>query len=433
MAAVRQKGHRIFYGWWIVLFAGVGLLFCYGPVIVYTFSIFFKPLSQEMGWSRAQISLGLSISLIAMTVTFPVIGRLVDRLGAKKVVLVAALIFGIGLMSFYFHGGSLLYFYGVYLVLGIAGGATGSSSYFAVVSRWFDKNRGLALGLANLGVGIGALVLPAVAQFLISNYGWRKAYLFLGALVIAVTVPLAGLGLKESPRDIGALPDGDSPDHSSVDEVSERPHLPQEQPGLSIREALSRKAFWLICGAFFLFSASLNGCLTHLVLILTDRGVSTWSAAFAVSLLGGATLVGRGGTGYLLDRFFAPYVAVCFFSGAVLGIMLLWNGAIGATALIAAALLGLGNGAEGDIIAYQVSRYFGLRCFAEIYSYALASYTLGGVVGPLAMGLGFDYTGSYSLILLAFALAMLVGIGMMTRLGPYWIQTEATASAATPA
>jgi nitrate/nitrite transporter NarK len=184
-------------------------------------------------------------------------------------------------------------------------------------------------------------------------------------------------------------------------------------------------------GAFFLMSASVHGCLIHLVPLLTDRGVSPQQAALATSLLGGALLLGRVGAGCLLDYFHASAVALSFFCGAALGFVLLWNGAAGSLAFAAAFLIGLGLGAEGDIIAYLVSRYFGLLAFGEIYGYAFAAFTLGGVVGPLLMGIGFDSTGSYELMLGVFVFASLLAAALMTRLGPYRLWEAASATAVT--
>jgi MFS family permease len=177
-------------------------------------------------------------------------------------------------------------------------------------------------------------------------------------------------------------------------------------------------------------SASVHGCLIHLVPLLTDRGISPQSAALAASLLGGALLLGRVGAGYLLDHFVASAVASTFFCGAAFGFVLLWSGMTGGLAFAAAFLVGLGMGAEGDIIAYLVSRYFGLLAFGEIYGYAFAAFTLGGVVGPLLMGLGFDSTGSYRLVLGIFVLASLAAAVLMTRLGPYRLWEPASAVAA---
>lgn len=160
--------------------------------------------------------------------------------------------------------------------------------------------------------------------------------------------------------------------------------------------------------------------------LLTDRGFSPQSAALVASLLAGAGLIGKIGIGYLLDRCFAPSVAVCFYCGFALGLLLLWSGLAGGAVLLAVVLVGLGLGAELDVMPYMVSRYFGLQAFGEIYSCTFALFTLGGVVGPLLMGAGFDATGSYSLVLGTFAIAALTAAGLMTRLGPYRVWEAGT-------
>ncbi|MFN2530902.1 MAG: MFS transporter [Pyrinomonadaceae bacterium] len=407
------KSPKFFYGWWIVLVAATGLSVGYGPIIVYTFGVFFKPVSEEFNWSRAQMSLAFSLSLGVMVLAMPLIGRLVDRFGARKVILPSAIIFGATLLSLYFRSLGRWRFYIVYLVIGLVGAGTTPVPYNSVLSHWFDKKRGLALGLATIGIGLSTFIMPAVASALIGKLGWRTAYTMMGLLVIAVTVPVVGLFLKENPQMMGLTRDGE--DVTVLATIERREAL----EGDSIRDAWHSRTFWLMCIAFFLISASVNGCLIHLVPMLRDRSISNQTAVLAASLLGGATLVGRAGTGYLLDRFFASHVAVCFFTGAGFGMLLLWGGAVGLLAVVAAILIGLGNGAEADIMAYQMSRYFGMRAFAEIYSYILAAYTLGGVVGPLVMGLSFDFTGSYRLMLMLFLMAVLVSVGLMMRLGPY--------------
>jgi MFS family permease len=419
----KRKRPRLFYGWWIVVVAATGLSIGYGPVIIYTFGVFFKPVSEEFQWTRAETSMALSLSLVAMVLAMPVIGRLVDRYGARRVILPAAIVFGASLISFSVSSLGRWHFYFVYLVLGLIGAGTAPVPYNSVLSHWFDKKRGLALGLATIGIGLSTVVMPSLAYVLITGFGWRGAYTLLGLLVVVVTVPVVGLFLKERPQMMGLSADG-----ASTDDDTEQ--LGRGEPtGMSARDAWRSSTFWLMCVAFFLVSVSINGCLIHLVPMLTDVGISAKTAALAASCLGAATLIARAGTGYLLDRFFAAHVAVCFFAGAAFGIVLLWSGAAGVLAMVAAILLGLGNGAEADIMAYQMSRYFGLRAFAEIYSYILAAYTLGGVVGPLLMGISFDSTGSYRLSLIVFMAAMLVSAALMMRLGSYrsWEQAPAAA------
>jgi MFS family permease len=153
--------------------------------------------------------------------------------------------------------------------------------------------------------------------------------------------------------------------------------------------------------------------------LLTDRGISARGAAVASSLVGVALLIGRIGAGYLLDRVFAPRLAMLFFGSTAVGIALLWAGSAGNLALLAAFLLGVGMGAEVDIIVYLMSRYFGLRALGTAFGYGFASYALAGALGVLLMGAGFDFTHSYTVPLGGFFVAMLLAAALMTRLGPY--------------
>jgi MFS family permease len=198
----------------------------------------------------------------------------------------------------------------------------------------------------------------------------------------------------------------------------------KEATGLDARAARRTTSFWCVAIAFFLVSLVTNGCVVHLVPLLTDRGISAQTAAFAASVSGVALLFGRVWTGYLLDRLFAPYVAIAFFLALALGVFLLWIETADAIALAAAMLVGLGLGAEVDIIAFLVGRYFGLLAFGEIYGYVFAAFVLGAGIGPLLMGSGFDASGSYRWVLGAFVLITLVASGLMTQLGPYRFKVE---------
>jgi MFS family permease len=413
-----KSGSAIFHGWWIVLVAAIGLSMGYGPIVTFTFGVFFKPLSQEFGWNRTQISWAFSLSLLIMSCVFPFIGRLVDRFGARNVIVPSVLLFSLGLISFSTLSAQLWHLYAIYLLLGIVGGGTAPVPYSNVISHWFDKRRGLALGVAMVGLGVSTFVMPPLAHALIAERGWRQAYIVIGLMVMIIAIPVVGLFLKETPQMLGLAPDG-------AEAKTETKNPITQAAGMSSNEARQTSTFWLMVSAFFLMSASVHGCLIHLVPLLTDHGVSHQNAALATSLLGAALLFGRVGAGYLLDRFFASAVALCFFCGTALGFILLWAGVSGGLAFAAAFLVGLGMGAEGDIIAYLVSRYFGLRAFGEIYGYAFAAFTLGGVVGPLLMGISFDSTGSYRLVLGTFVVASLVAAGLMTRLGPYQAWTPA--------
>jgi MFS family permease len=408
----------VFYGWWIVGAVAVGLFLGYVPIIGFTFGVFFNSLKNEFNWSRAQISLAFSISLLALSISLPIAGRLVDRIGPRRVILLCAPFFGLALMSFYFLSRNIWHYFAIYIVLGIVGGGISPVPYYNVICRWFDRRRGLALGLAMIGVGLSEFTMPSLVQGLIRTQGWRIAYVVVGLLVIAITIPTVWLFLKETPQEMGFRPDGETSSVGATEATAQLPLL-----GAGLREAWRSGVFWVLCAGMFLVSMSLGGCLVHLVPMFTDRGMSARDAAFAASVLGGANLIGRVGAGYLLDRILAGYVAGFLFAGSALGVLMLWSGTTGGPAYLSVLLLGLGMGAEGDIMAYVVGRYFGLRSFGEIYGYVLAIYTIGAMTGPLLMGLDFDHFGSYRLVLGLFMVVTLLGAFLMTRLGPYPVLT----------
>ena len=262
------------------------------------------------------------------------------------------------------------------------------------------------------GMGVAAIIVPSLLQRIITAFGWRDAYRFYAVAVLLIAVPLLMFFLKERPESMGLLPDGDVTSRAAVGTI-------HKDQGLAWSEVRRDRAFWSMISAFFLLMVGLQGCVVHLPFLLHDRGSTAQVGALAASCTGAALLIGRVCTGYFLDRLFAPYVAALLFGQAALGMLLL--AAHGPTWLpfVSAASVGLGIGAEADIMAYMTSRCFGLRCFAEIYSYLWFGFVISVAVGPYLMGLGFDRTGSYRVPLLAFVLAASVATMLIARLGPY--------------
>ncbi len=350
---------RMFYGWWVVATASLGMFFSTGTIVVLSFGVFFKPLSQYFHAGRAAISLAFTLHGLVSAVCVPLIGRLIDCFGARRVILMGTSIFGLVLLSSGLVGASITYLYLFYLALGLVSGTTSPVPYGVIVSRWFDRQRGLALGLMAFGLGLGAIAMPLVAQRLIATFG------------------------------------------------------------LSWRDTWHHPTFWLLNCGFFLAGASMFACVLHMPALLTDRGISSQGAAVASSVVGVALLIGRIGAGYLLDRIFAPRLAMLLFGGSAVGIALLLAGSMGKLALVGAFLVGVGMGAEVDIIAYLMSRYFGLRALGTAFGYGFGSYAFGGALGVLLMGTGFDLTHSYTVPLAGFFIAVVLAAGLMTRLGPY--------------
>jgi len=297
-------------------------------------------------------------------------------------------------------------------VLGVIASATTSVPYGLVVSRWFNRRRGLALGLMMAGLGAGTILMPLLAQRLIAIFGWRNTFAIVAAMVLMIPLPIVALFLRETPEQMGLLPDG------SVDDICLSSSAGFSE-GFAWREIWRSGTFWLLTAAFVLVAASVHACIIHLPELLADRGETMKTVALATSLLGIAVLVGRIGTGYFLDRYFAPRVALSVFANAALGIGLLWTGATGTPALVGAFMVGLGFGAEVDIIAYLMSRYFGLRSLGTAFGFAFGAFVLAGGVGPLIMGFAFDHTGSYRVPLAGFFVATVVAAALVCRLGRY--------------
>jgi MFS family permease len=402
----------VFYGWWVVATASLGLCFSTGTIVVLSFGVFFKPLSQYFHVGRAAVSLAFTLHGLVGAACIPLIGRLIDSFGARRVILIGSAIFGLVLVSSVLVGASIAHLYLFYLGLGLVSGTTSPVPYGVVVSRWFDRRRGLALGLMAFGLGLGAIAMPLVAQRLIVMFGWRATYATFGCAALLISLPVVAAFLGEDPRQKGMWPDGIEPPQSAGQDK-------RQSDGLSWCDTWHHPTFWLLICAFSLAGASLFACVLHMPALLTDRGVSAQGAALASSVVGVALLVGRIGAGYLLDRIFAPRLAMLFFSLSAIGIALLLAGSVGKIALFAAFLVGVGMGAEVDIIAYLMGRYFGLQSLGTSFGYGFGGYAFAGALGVLLMGAGFDLTHTYTVPLAGFFIAMVLAAALMTRLGPY--------------
>ena len=403
---------RIFYGWWVILVSTIGNTVNFGAIIVFSFGLFILPLHEEFGWSRTEISLAYSLAALLYAPVQPLVGKLIDRFSARKVILPSIVFLGLLLMSNYFLTPNLWHFYLAYILMGLLGSGTAPPAYVKVISHWFDRKRGLALGLAMGGFGLGAFVLPYLTHTLITEFGWRGAYVGLGIIIIAVTVSVVGPFLRETPEHMGLLPDGDITPKQTSRNTTEEKH------GMRFSEVRRTSIFWLMVITFVLVSLGVHAVTIHLVPIISDRGIDTKGAAFAASMLGIAVLFARIGTGLLLDLFNAAFIGACVFALSALGLFLLYFNPESNYLLYPAVLLiGVTLGAETDLIAYMCGRYFGLLHVGEIYAYFFAIYIMGAVVGPLVMGAVFDNYGSYQPALAAITLFMVIATMLMTVLG----------------
>ncbi|MGH9143606.1 MAG: MFS transporter [Vicinamibacterales bacterium] len=402
----------IFYGWVIVATAAVGLLLGAFPITVFSFGVFFPSFVREFHASRAAVSLAFTIHNLVSGAAAVLVGRLADRFSIRRVILPGLLSLALLLISAEAIGSHIGTLYAFYFALGVAAPATTTVPYALVVSRWFDRRRGLAIGLMMVGLGVGAMAMPPVAQRLIAAFGWRSALAIVGCAILLLPVPIVGLLLRDRPADMDLLPDGESPS-------GPRMAVAAAIDGVSWAESYRSRTFWVMVTAFALLAASVHGCVVHMPELFADRGASAASAAAASSVIGAALLLGRIGSGYFLDRYFGPSVALFICAGAATGMTLLLSGTTGPLALAGAFLVGVGMGAEVDIMAFLMGRYFGVRSLGSTFGFAFGAFVIAGGLGPLAMGFAFDLTGSYRLPLAGFFVATLAAGALVTRIGPY--------------
>jgi MFS family permease len=397
--------------WWVVAGSLIGLTVGNGPVMQFTFGVFVKPLSEAMQTDRGTISGALLAGLVATGIPTPLIGRLIDKHGTRRVALPAIALFALGMAAIGLFANSPAALIVMYALCGIVAAGQTPLPYSKAIAAVFDQRRGLALGIATAGVGLGTMLMPMLAQKLMTSFGWRGAYLGLGLVTLLVALP-AMAGLVTRRHDPARPADGAKPgtDTSAAATTA---------PGMSAAEARVSVHFWCLAVAFFTVALAASGVVAHIVPLMTDRGVPPASAAAAISAAGLALIVGRLTAGWLLDRLHAPYVAMVFFSLPLLGIALLLGTADARFGVPAAILVGLGLGAEVDLIAFLQSRYLGLKAFGEIYGYLFAIFMLGSGLGPFLMGQSFKLLQSYNPALVVMTAGLVLACVLMARLGAY--------------
>ena len=363
-------------GWKIVLAGFFGVMVSFAAVVPYTFGLFLKPLSLAFGWHREALSAGFSIAALTVAAASPGLGFLLDRFGPRRIILPCIVVFSCAYASLALLTPHLIHFYLVFFVIGLVGNGTAYLGYSRAISTWFDRRRGLALSIMLAGGGCGAMILPVIAQAVITHYGWRTAFVVLGVLALTLGFPLTAWFVRERP-------------------FAEQDVRVSVAVGESVKTALGSRIFWIIAATVCLYAISVNGAIAHLSALLTDRGVSTQGAAYSIAIIGGTGLIGRVLTGVFLDRFFGPRVSQTMLLMTVAGIVLLSVAHTLTAGLTAAALIGFSMGSEGDITPYLLSRYFGLKRLSTLYALTWTAYAIGGATGPLMVGRLFDSLGSY--------------------------------------
>jgi MFS family permease len=390
-----------YYGWRVVLAACLGVMAGFGSLFVYTFSVFVKPLAGEFGWSREAISNGFAIAAVTLGLVSPLLGRWLDRFGPRRVILPCMTIYVCAFASLALLRGGVWQFYLTCFLLGLVGNGAAHLAYSRSISTWFQQRLGTALAFVMVGAGLGAMILPLIAQAIVSRSGWRASYASLAGIALLLGLPLSWRYIRERPT-------------TGIDKVA-----PVTHSGSTWQQGISSYAFWIITAILFVSSTSMNGAIAHLSALLTDRGITASYAALCASVLGGSSLFGRIIVGWLLDRFFGPRVALAINLITAVGIFLLARASNFAVGCLATALIGVGAGGEAAITPYLLMRYFGVRSFSILYGLTWTFYAAAGAIGPVMLGRAFDLTGSYASLLALLAVALGLAATTNLLLPPY--------------
>lgn len=384
---------RFFYGWTIVAAAALGIGCSFSVLVITLTGIFAGPIGAEMGWTSQQIFFGSSLAGVGGVLSAPFIGALTDRLGVRRVLAFSFIIEILILISFKFLNSELLGYFARYLALAVLCMGTTQVVFSRVISSWFSRHLGMALGVALAGVGVGGGFWSLTLQKLIDTYGWRNAYLGVAIIVGCITVPLLFMLLRDTPANMGLAVDG------STDPAAQNKTRAAIGTGMTLREAASTGQYWLMIVSFLLVGSALQAVQLHLVSLLTSRGSSAQLAAAVQASMLFAVIFGRLSSGFLLDHVFAPRVSQLFLIAPIIGISALTIGVSGGWAFASAMCIGVAVGGESDVIAYLVRRYFGLKHYSRIYGTFFAAYGAGTAIGPEATAWALKNIGGYDTVL----------------------------------
>ncbi len=391
--------------WWVLLGCVIGLMAGLGSFLAVTFGQLVKPLDDAFEWSRTEINGFSTVMSLTLLVMAPLAGALADKFGAFKVLLVSAILFPLAVAALSLQTGSLFMFYATAVVVAAAGAATLPITYSAILVSWFDRYRGLALGIALSGTGIAFVVIPQLLQPMIAADGWRSAVqtLALISLVIVVPTVLAVLHLK--PKSAAEVDGGAGRGKARH---AESAFVTDFLPG-GMKEQIGSARFRRVGLAFFLLSIGTQGTVVNFPPMMFGAGFTPPEVGQVMGAFGLAILSSRIIVGLLLDRLPPHLVTFIVLSAPAIGLGVLAAEVNFTTALLAAVLMGFGFGAELDIMGFFVSRLFPKEFFGKIYGVSIACYTLGAALGPLIMGAAFDLTGTYTVGLIAAAVLFFLG------------------------
>ena len=402
-----MKISRIFYGYWVLLacfLLNVISAGC-GPI---SFSFFVTSLEKAHDWSRTEIMTGFLMFFIFAAISGPFAGHIVHRYGARKVASLGALLSCIGYILLSQLTGLWQYYIG-YALIGVGVAASGPVITTLVVSNWFIRRRGMAIGAMMMGPGAAGMIFtPLVIILLLPNLGWNNTYLTYAALTAGLAIPLAVLVIRTHPADMGLLPDGR--DASEIAGIAEDMALSNE--GLPFKNASTTQAFWLLGIAIFIVSSHM-GIMQNQIPHMEDLGFSAGIVASAMSILAVMSTISTLVFGWLSDKIRVKFTATIAVSLITIAIILLINinsGSPDWLIITYTILMGLGIGGWMPTMSLLTSVNFGLLAYGTIYGALNAFQSISAATSPILSGYLFDKTGTYETAFIITVVAVALGI-----------------------
>ncbi|AQU78902.1 MULTISPECIES: MFS transporter [Planococcus] len=392
-----------YYGWVIVILAGLSHFFS-GPGQTYSNAIFIDYYIEEFGWSRSTVSgIYSSATLLAGFLLF-IIGRMIDKVGARKMAIAVSLILAAASIFNSFVINWVMLFMGFFAIR-LFGQGSMTLVPNALVPQWFIQKRGRALGLAALGGMIGSAAFPLINVWLIEAYGWRTTWQILGASIVLFFTPLAFFFIRNQPEDIGLLPDNGP---LVRDEDQQKPL--SSDSSWTVKEAKKTRSFWLLLFCVVVPALVNTGMTFHLVSIFSIQSLAPETAATVLSLM---AIIGFPVTflaGYLLDKIRVQWMLAFVFVGEIASIFLLKEADLFSGAILFAVVWGFMLGIERVTLSVVWPNYFGRQYLGSITGISMAFMVIGSALGPLPFGLFYDFFGGYKEVLWAIMIFPLLGI-----------------------
>lgn len=425
---MREDKQPVFYGYWVVAGCFV-LLFLFSGAGFYSFGVFIKPLEDHFGWSRSAISLTISIYMIVHGIAAPFVGHITDKHGPKKVMTLLGLVTGAAFILISFTS-SLWYFYLMYGLLALGSTGIGFIPVSGVLSRWFIRRRGTAIGSAMVGIAVGGLIMAPLTGLINAYFGWRTSFVVLGLLVWLLALPITLFVIKGSPDEMGLMPDGDDAGEDQSEKGSAFPPttIPEFGEGWPLKEALQTRAFFWVAATYFLAPLAQMGMLQHQVPMVMERGISEASAALALGLTAGLGGLGKLTFGRISEIIPFHYAASLCFGLQALAVFTLFSTRGVPMTWVYVILFGFAMGGVIVLMPMAVSHFFGLAAFSVIMGAVSFLQALGTACGAFLSGLIYDTTGSYEnamVIYMVLYIAAIVAILLAGKPKPFQRQTQA--------